>query len=134
MTGDLKNVVRLATFLQKTELKFDLLSAVKELQKQIGNEFDFVREATNMEHVRKSLLESVPEVTIPRPLFQTKRALVMTFVEGTNLGRIAEYKSKEGEGEGEGDGSAKGGKGLANMPAFAKRRVGNKLLTLLAKV
>ena len=55
MKGDLKNIVLLAEFLQKTELKFDLLSAVKELQKQIGNEFDFMREARNMDTVRQGL-------------------------------------------------------------------------------
>jgi len=33
MNGDLRNLRMLAEFLQRTELKVDLLSAIKELQK-----------------------------------------------------------------------------------------------------
>lgn len=90
MIGDLNNIVKLAAFLQKTELKFDLLSAVEELQKQISNEFDFVREADNMDAVRKALRKPVPEVTIPSAIYRTKKVLVMTFVEGDNLSKLAE--------------------------------------------
>jgi predicted unusual protein kinase regulating ubiquinone biosynthesis (AarF/ABC1/UbiB family) len=43
MTIDLVNLRATSAFLQKTELKFDLLSAVEELQKQIHLEFDFMR-------------------------------------------------------------------------------------------
>jgi len=62
MRGDLRNLRALAEFLQRTELKFDLLSAIKELQKQIKNEFDFVGESINMDFVRSGLAKSVPEV------------------------------------------------------------------------
>eukprot|EP00983_Pelagomonas_calceolata_P104124 1158988-Pelagomonas_calceolata.AAC.9 len=41
MTGDLKNLRAAAYFLSKTEIKFDLVSAVDELNKQIRLEFDF---------------------------------------------------------------------------------------------
>ncbi|CAM9644796.1 unnamed protein product, partial [Phaeothamnion confervicola] len=41
MTGDLRNVEVLATFLQKFELDFDVLSSIRELSKQIHMEFDF---------------------------------------------------------------------------------------------
>lgn len=43
MTLDLVNLRATSAFLQKTELKFDLLSAVEELQRQIHLEFDFMR-------------------------------------------------------------------------------------------
>lgn len=43
MTLDLKNIRAAAYYLSKTELKFDLVSAVDELNKQIKLEFDFTR-------------------------------------------------------------------------------------------
>ena len=116
--GDLKNLRRLAEFLQRTELKFDLLSAIVELQKQIKNEFDFIGEARNMDTIREKLLKLVPEVTLPRSIFATRRALVMTYIDGDNLSKLAEYKQKEGS---------------PPVPAFIKRRAGTKLMNVLAK-
>lgn len=43
MSLDLVNLRGVSAFLQKTELQFDLVSAVDELQKQIHLEFDFMR-------------------------------------------------------------------------------------------
>jgi hypothetical protein len=43
MARDLVNLRAAAAFLSKTEIKFDLVSAVTELQKQIHLEFDFKR-------------------------------------------------------------------------------------------
>lgn len=43
MKRDLINVRSWASFLSKTEIKFDMVSAVDELQKQIELEFDFTR-------------------------------------------------------------------------------------------
>lgn len=93
MTGDLRNLVLLARFLQKTELKFDILSALLELQKQIKNEFDFVREARNMDSAGRQLAALAPGVCVPRSLFCSKRALVMTYVEGVNLGKLQEFNA-----------------------------------------
>ena len=73
MIGDLKNLRVLAEFLQRTEFKFDLLSSIKELQKQIVNEFDFRLEARNMDYMRKAMSKSVREVSIPQSIFSTKR-------------------------------------------------------------
>ena len=56
MIGDLKNLRALAEFLQRTEFKFDLLSSIKELQRQITNEFDFRLEARNMDYMRQGNL------------------------------------------------------------------------------
>eukprot|EP01038_Epipyxis_sp_PR26KG_P009639 gene9639-12978_t len=117
MTSDLKNIRALAEFLQKTELKFDILSAIKELQKQIANEFDFRREAANMEFIRSKLIKTVPEVKLPTPIHCTKRLLVMTYIDGDNLSKLAEFKDK----------------GLLLMPLFIKQRFGRNLLKTLAK-
>jgi predicted unusual protein kinase regulating ubiquinone biosynthesis (AarF/ABC1/UbiB family) len=43
MARDLVNIRSAALFLSKTELKFDLVSAVDELSKQVRLEFDFTR-------------------------------------------------------------------------------------------
>lgn len=43
MSEDLVNLRAISAFLSKTEIKFDLVSAVDELQKQIHLEFDFMR-------------------------------------------------------------------------------------------
>ena len=55
MRRDLRNIRALAEFLQRIELKFDMLSAIKELQRQIKYEFDFPREAANMDFAHESL-------------------------------------------------------------------------------
>lgn len=52
---DLGNVHTAAAFLQKFELKFDLVSAVQELAKQLKLEFDFVREARIMDTIATQL-------------------------------------------------------------------------------
>lgn len=49
---DLRNIRAAAAYLQKTELKFDMTSAVDELRRQITLEFDFLREARVMDAVR----------------------------------------------------------------------------------
>lgn len=51
MTLDLANLRRLSSFLSKTEIDFDLVSAVDELAAQIRLEFDFRREARVMDAV-----------------------------------------------------------------------------------
>jgi len=119
MRNDLKNLRKLAEFLQKTDLKIDLLSAIIELQRQIGNEFDFLREARNMEAIHQGLKLRVPEVTVPQPIIATKRLLVMTFVEGNNLSKLAEFKDKAFHGN--------------KMPRWIKEKFANNLLRTLAK-
>ena len=116
MIGDLKNLRALAEFLQKTEFKFDLLSSIKELQKQIVNEFDFRLEAKNMDYMHNSLKKTVPEVSIPRSIYSTKRALVMSFVEGINLCKLSEFKNSS-----------------KNIPTLVKLKIGRNLLNVLAK-
>lgn len=118
MRGDLRNLRVLAEFLQRTELKFDVLSTIKELQKNIHNEFDFVNEAKNMAFMQAALKKPVPEVNLPRALFASKRVLVMTFVEGNNLGKLAEFRANKLD---------------VLIPTFVKQRIGRKILDVLSK-
>lgn len=118
MTRDLKNIRFLAEFLQRTELKFDILSAIKELQKQISNEFDFASEAKNMDFMRISLKKHVPQVKVPQSVWVGKSVLVMTYIEGINLCRLAEFKHT---------------RGVPRLPLWIRQRFGKKLLNTLAK-
>ena len=52
---DLANIRIAAAFLSKTELRFDLVSAVDELAAQIKLEFDFEREARVMDSIAEHL-------------------------------------------------------------------------------
>ncbi|GLC33499.1 hypothetical protein PLESTB_000081700 [Pleodorina starrii] len=87
MTGDLSNIRAAAFYLSKTELKFDLVSAVDELNKQIRLEFDFTREARVMDTIAEHLRPQTARLQIPRSVggLVTRRALVMSFVEGVPL-------------------------------------------------
>lgn len=55
MMGDLKQIRRFSHLLQKTEIKFDLLSAVDELAAQVQMEFNFKREAKIMDAIADNL-------------------------------------------------------------------------------
>jgi aarF domain-containing kinase len=121
MRRDLTNLRGLAEFLQRTELKFDILSAIKELQRQIGNEFDFIREANNMDFIGPKIRQKLPDIGVPQSVYATKRLLVMTFCEGTNLGRLAEFKADPSLAS-----------KIPILPRAIKRRFGTKLLTTLA--
>eukprot|EP00884_Botryococcus_braunii_P022387 jgi/Botrbrau1/8832/Bobra.0335s0019.1 len=91
MVQDLRNIRLAAAFLQETELKFDLVSPVDELAKQIRLEFDFRKEATVMDAIADEL-SSMKTVRVPRsiPPLVTERVLVMTYVAGRPLTRMAE--------------------------------------------
>lgn len=58
MMGDLKQIRRFSLLIQKTEIKFDLLSAVDELAAQVQMEFDFEREARIMDAIAHNLKAS----------------------------------------------------------------------------
>jgi len=87
MTADLGNIRAAAFYLSKTELKFDLVSAVDELNKQIRLEFDFTREARVMDTIAHHLRGIRQRIEIPRsiPGLVTRRLLVMQFLEGVPL-------------------------------------------------
>ena len=76
MDLDLKNIAAAAAFLERTELKFDLSTAVEELAKQVRLEFDFQREAETMRRIRRDL-RSLPRVKIPKCIAATPKVIVM---------------------------------------------------------
>ncbi|XP_057817179.1 uncharacterized protein LOC131030391 isoform X3 [Cryptomeria japonica] len=101
MMTDIQNLKSFAAYLQKTELKFDLVSVVQEIEKQVGYEFDFLREAKSMEMIGKFLEtynKGKPPVIVPRPISSmvTRRVLVMEFIEGTPIMRLGDEMSKKG--------------------------------------
>ena len=93
MLEDLSNIRVAAAFLERTELAFDLTAAVDELANQIRKEFDFRLEAASQDAIGASLRESMgpARITVPRtiPGLVTPRVLVMEFIPGTPLHRLA---------------------------------------------
>lgn len=83
---DLLNLKRLAKFLQKHDMSFfDMDSVVREFEKQIPTEFDFVREAEMMTRIGINLKRAgLNDVVVPTvlPGLVSKRALTMTFIDG----------------------------------------------------
>ena len=57
-------------------------------------------------------------MVLPRAIMSTKRALVMSFVEGDNLCKMAEFRHKGRAGA---------------LPKWLKKKFGTRLLTVLAK-
>lgn len=92
MKEDLGNIRAWAKFLSKTEIQFDMVSAVNELQKQIELEFDFTREARIMDKIACALRSIQKRVVIPQsvPGLVTKQMLVMSFMDGIPLRSLGE--------------------------------------------
>lgn len=90
MSLDLINLRGLATFLSKTELNFDLVSAVDELAKQIRLEFDFRREARIMDAVARQFQGLDHKIEVPRsvPSMVTEKLLVMNFLDGVPITKM----------------------------------------------
>lgn len=98
MMSDLANFRLLGEVLQRTELKFDLVSPVQELRRQIRLEFDFENEARAMMAIRKALVTQ-RGVTVPEmiPGLTSKSLLVMTFVDGTPMTRLGDVMNNRSE-------------------------------------
>ncbi|CAM8926167.1 unnamed protein product [Rhodiola kirilowii] len=100
MMTDLRNLQAFAFYLQKTDIPFDMLSVTKEMEKQIGYEFDFLREANAMERIRSFLYKNNkrPPVLVPRVLrpFVSRRVLVMEYIEGTPILKLGDEMAKRG--------------------------------------
>lgn len=90
MSLDLKNLRLLAAFLSKTELRFDMVSAVNELAKQIKLEFDFCREARIMDAVARQFDGLGHKICVPKsvPGMVTPRLLVMSYLDGIPITRM----------------------------------------------
>lgn len=84
MSMDLQSIRLWAAFLSKTEIKFDMLSAVDELAKQIKLEFDFSREARIMNAVARQFDGLNHKIVVPRsiPNLVTQKLLVMDYIDG----------------------------------------------------
>ncbi|MQL83234.1 hypothetical protein Taro_015720 [Colocasia esculenta] len=100
MMTDIRNLQSFALFLQKTEIKFDLFSLTKEVEKQVGYEFDFLREAQAMEkiyHFLQSKNKKMP-VLVPRVFrgLVTRRVLVMDFLEGIPIANLGAEMARRG--------------------------------------
>jgi len=82
---------------KKAEIAFDMVSAVDELNKQVGLEFDFVRVARIQDAVARHLGGLAAVVAVPRsvPGLVTPRLLTMGFVEGDQIGRLEVRKGQE---------------------------------------
>ncbi|CAM6128703.1 unnamed protein product [Calypogeia fissa] len=101
MMTDIRNQKLFARVLQKTDLKFDLVSVMEELEAQVEYEFDFVREATSMDRIAIALdtaNKGKSPVIIPRsvPGLVTRRVMCMDFIEGTPIMQMEGELKKRG--------------------------------------
>lgn len=118
MAHDIQHVRVWAKFLSKTEIAFDLVSAVDELDAQVALEFDFEREARVMDAIaghidaalndggqnndkkkgrrRRKSSTSSANVVVPRsvPGLVTRRVLTMGFVDGIPLTKLKGHVSR----------------------------------------
>lgn len=100
MMTDIRNLQAFALCIQKTDIKFDLYSVTKEMEKQIGYEFDFMREANAMEKIRRFLYENNKKspVLVPRLMqdIVTRRVLVMEYIDGVPILNLGAEIAKRG--------------------------------------
>ncbi|XP_020216969.1 uncharacterized protein LOC109800598 [Cajanus cajan] len=100
MMTDIHNLQAFALYMQKTDIKFDLYSVTKEMEKQIGYEFDFMREADAMERIRKFLHQNNKKtpVLVPRVIrdMVTRRVLVMEYIDGIPIMNLGDEIAKRG--------------------------------------
>ncbi|KAL2321717.1 hypothetical protein Fmac_026096 [Flemingia macrophylla] len=100
MMTDIHNLQAFALYMQKTDITFDLYSVTKEMEKQIGYEFDFMREAGAMERIRKFLYQNNKRtpVLVPRVIrdMVTRRVLVMEYIDGIPIMNLGDEIAKRG--------------------------------------
>ncbi|KFK29020.1 hypothetical protein AALP_AA7G078300 [Arabis alpina] len=100
MMTDIRNLQVFALYMQKTDINFDLFSITKEIEKQIGYEFDFKREADAMEKIRRFLYDNNKKspVLVPRVLrhLVTRRVLVMEYINGIPILSLGDEMAKRG--------------------------------------
>lgn len=100
MMTDIRNLQAFALCMQKTDIKFDLFSVTKEMEKQIGYEFNFLREADAMEKIRHFLYENNKRspVSVPRLIGSkfTRRVLLMEYIDGIPILRLGDEIAKRG--------------------------------------
>ncbi|RWR96930.1 hypothetical protein CKAN_02633500 [Cinnamomum micranthum f. kanehirae] len=100
MMTDIRNLQAFALYLEKTDIKFDLFSITKEIEKQVGYEFDFLREAEAMERIRHFLHANNKKVPVLVPNvvrdMVTRKVLVMEFIDGTPILNLGNEMAKRG--------------------------------------
>lgn len=100
MMTDIRNLQAFALYMQKTDIKFDLYSVTKEMEKQIAYEFDFTREAAAMDRIRQFLYENNKKspVLVPRVMksMVSRRVLVMDYIDGIPILRLGDEMAKRG--------------------------------------
>ncbi|TXG51328.1 hypothetical protein EZV62_023852 [Acer yangbiense] len=100
MMTDIHNLQAFALYMQKIDIKFDLLSITKEMEKQIGYEFDFAREADAMERIRHFLYKNNKKspVVVPRVLQDkvTRKVLMMEYIDGIPILNLGDEIAKRG--------------------------------------
>lgn len=102
MMTDIRNLRAFAAFVERFDVKFDMMSVVNEVEEQVGLEFDFEREARSMDRIQHSFSayeqqKRVP-VQVPRsiPSLVTRQVLVMDFIEGIPLSQLSEEMARRG--------------------------------------
>ncbi|KAG8484731.1 hypothetical protein CXB51_023625 [Gossypium anomalum] len=107
MMTDIHNLQAFALYMQKTDIKFDLYSVTKEMETQIGYEFDFLREANAMERIHRFLYENNRKspVLVPRVVRDLAsrqvhtdilRVLVMEYIDGIPILKLGDEMAKRG--------------------------------------
>lgn len=106
LMGDIANLKALAKPLREVEaLPLDYYTVFVELEKQLGDEFDFVAEAVAMDRIYESVsrdpvtgVRVEPPLVLPRPVpgLVSKRVLVMDYLSGVPLSRAREEMIKKG--------------------------------------
>ncbi|VFQ93715.1 unnamed protein product [Cuscuta campestris] len=100
MMTDIRNLQAFALYMQKTDIKFDLFSVTKEMEKQISYEFDFTREADAMQRIRHFLCENNKKspVQVPRVIqsMVSRRVLAMEYIDGIPILKIGDEMAKRG--------------------------------------
>ncbi|KAI9173463.1 hypothetical protein LWI28_001695 [Acer negundo] len=100
MMTDIRNLQAFALYMQKIDIKFDLFSITKEMEKQIGYEFDFAREADAMERIRHFLYKNNKKspVVVPRVLQDkvTRQVLMMEYIDGIPILNLGDEIAKRG--------------------------------------
>ncbi|XP_073048487.1 uncharacterized protein [Primulina eburnea] len=100
MMTDIRNMQAFALYMQKTDIKFDLYSVTKEMEKQIGYEFNFLREADAMDRIRCFLYDNNKKspVQVPRVIrgLVTRRVLVMEYIDGIPIMKLGDEIAKRG--------------------------------------
>nr|XP_043637148.1 protein ACTIVITY OF BC1 COMPLEX KINASE 8, chloroplastic-like isoform X2 [Erigeron canadensis] len=100
MMTDLRNLKAFALCVQKTDVNFDFFSVCKEMEKQIGYEFDFTREADAMDRIRTFLykVNRKTPVKVPRVIRNavTRRVLLMEYIDGVPILNLGDEIMKRG--------------------------------------